>query len=527
MKNYPLEYKDTGLFSKVLLDYIENNESLHPFYAIRPEIEKIIVQSEHRHFDLSKRELLHSVLKSQNEYLDLSEKSLANLDLLKNENTFTVTTGHQLCLMGGPLYVFLKTISTINATEKLNEATDKYDYVPIFWLASEDHDLDEVDHINLFGRQLKWKAQKGKHVGSMRLEGIAQFNNEIFDVLGNSENALELTRIFKRFYHQGNTLAQATRSLLDHFFGKRGLLILDANDPQLKGSFTEIMKGELIEEKTSKLVKESIEEIGGNFKIQANPSQVNLFYLAENERQKIVKLNGHFNFGDERWEQHNILKALEDKPENFSPNVLMRPLYQEFILPNVAMVGGGGELAYWLELKKMFDYHMINFPALILRNSVLLLDSKSEKIKRDLGISFSDLFKDEEVLVKSFAISILQEDQHLSTEKEQLQHILKTIQDKATSVDKTLERSVEGELKKIINSLEKLEAKMLKAVKNKNEIEIAKIRKLKKALFPKNGLQERYESFIPFFLKYGYAFIDSLSDILDPFSLNFSVLTEE
>ena len=191
------------------------------------------------------------------------------------------------------------------------------------------------------------------------------------------------------------------------------------------------------------------------------------------------------------------------------------------------MIGGGGELAYWLQLKKLFDFHKIDLPALILRNSVMLVDPKSEKVASSLGISYADLFKEEEVLIKSFASSLLQEDQQLAKEKDQLQHILKAIQEKATLVDKTLERSVEGELKKIMNSLEKLEAKMLKAVKNKNEIEISKIRKLKKGLFPQNGLQERHESFIPFFLKNGYSFIDSLIDDLDPFSLKFSVLTEE
>ena len=527
MKKYEIDIKDTGQFSKMVLDYVEGKEELKAFYNVLPDMQNVLSLSESKGFSESRRELICNKLMAQNKNLPENAEVLKNIETLRENTSYSICTGHQLCLMGGPLFVFLKIISVINTAQKLNELQSGKSFVPIFWMASEDHDFEEINHIHLFNKKIVWEGEKGPHVGDMSLAGIEKFRDQLFEILGEGEYVEQIKDIFNSSYSEEKTLAEAMRSFIHHFFGGHGLLILDANDHDLKQSFSSILEDELIEGTTASNVGVTIAEMANSYKVQANPSEVNLFFLSENERQKISKENGFFKFSEEIWQREKTLEALKKEPEKFSPNVLLRPLYQETILPNVAYVGGGGEIAYWLELKKLFSHHNVQFPALMLRNSLLWIDSNIQQIMNDFDISVKEIFNDEESLVKRYVNSKVTDDQKFEKEKADLEKVFQSIKQKAVKIDKNLERTVDGEFQKVVNSIEKLNSKVLKGLKVKSDQDVKKIRKIKQKLFPDGKLSERKETFVPLYLKHGPSFLNVLFQQIDPFTQKFTVLSEE
>ncbi len=520
-----IPYSETNYFSETVKKYLSKDETLRPFYSVFPEKDKLLHHALSKDFSQEKRESLVSILKEQANG-KLSPKQEENLELLKKDKTFTVTTGHQICLFGGPLYFFLKIISTINLAKELNDNSKNLRFVPIYWMATEDHDFEEVNHINLFGKKIEWKRDFGQHVGDMDMNSISEFKKELFEVLGDSENARELKTIFEKSYSIDRSFAQGTRNFVNHFFAEYGLLVMDANDDRLKSSFLEVMLSD-IESSTFNIVQETNEKLEKEIKIQANPSDVNLFVLNKEQRLKIRREEEKFRVGDELIELVDLKEGINNSPEKYSPNVLLRPLYQEMVLPNIAYIGGGGELAYWLELKALFEFHKVQFPSLVLRNSLLWVDRTSSKKMNALGVNISDLFQREDNLIKAFSKNLLSEDQNLNEEKISLGELFAEIVAKMKSVDPTLENSALGEQKNMLKTIEKLESKILKSIKNKNEVQLIQLRKLKQKLFPNDSLQERSENFASLYLRQGREFIEILMNNLDPFAFEFTVIKED
>ena len=288
----------------------------------------------------------------------------ANCQLLLKDDTYTVCTGHQLCLFTGPLYFIYKIISTINLAEELKKKYSTYNFVPVYWMASEDHDFDEVNHINLFGKKIEWKRKPGGPVGKFSTAGIGEVISELKSVLGDSKNASELISLFENAYVNHSDYASATRYLIHELFGKYGLVILDADDNRLKNEFREIIRDDIFNHSNFKLVNETIAQLKNNgYDSQVTPKEINFFLLSK-------KFRGWIDSEKIKSEPEEWKKKLVEKTERFSPSVVTRPLYQQKILPNLAYVGGPAEISYWLEYKAMFDHHKIFFPVLMPRNFV-------------------------------------------------------------------------------------------------------------------------------------------------------------
>ena len=526
MKKELIPYNTIDFHSKTMLDYISGKKELRSFYQTEPTLDGILSSINDRSYSSDQRELLCRVIDEQYQNFELTSSESESLEKLKLENTFTVTTGHQLCMMGGPLYFFLKIISTINLAGFLNRESKLNEIIPVFWMASEDHDFDEINHIHLFGKKIEWKGEKGNAVGRMKLENQEGFRAELFEVLGDSHRANEVKEIFNSCYGSSSDLAEATRKFVRYFFKDSGLLILDGDHLELKKSFFEPLREELATQQVKKVVSGTIEELAGEYKIQANPSDINLFYLHQNERIKIKRENGQIQIGNDKLELDKFLKTAENHPDRFSPNVLMRPLYQEFVLPNLAYVGGGGELAYWLELKDLFTENKVQFPALVLRNSILWIDERSSKTMEDLGIEVKELFQREEDLVAGFASKLLDENVNISVELDRLKALFDLLEYKASSIDTSLLHTARAQHAAAEKSIRKLEQKMIKSIKIKNEHSIKKVRKLKNKLFPQGKLQERHDSFIPSYLEYGPDFLNVLSENLDPLDFKLTVFRQ-
>jgi bacillithiol biosynthesis cysteine-adding enzyme BshC len=522
-----INFKETGYFSKLILDYIEGNPILQPFFKYLPEpqsFKQVILDKQTEGTD---RTLLASVLNDQNKIFKAFEVLQKNIELINDVKTFTVTTGHQLCLFTGPLYFLYKIITTIALATTLKKSYPEYNFVPIYWMASEDHDFEEVNHIHLYGKKIVWDQDQKGAMGGIPVHSITNLIEELKPLMGTSENAINLLAIFETAYSRSN-LAEATRYLVSTLFGPYGLVTLDASDARLKNTFSSILKADLFENKTFDLVNETIGLLSEHqYKIQVNPRQINCFYMHDGLRARIEKSGTEFHVVNTtiRFTEQELLKELEDHPERFSPNVVLRPLYQEKILPNLAYIGGPGELVYWLEYKKAFDFYGINFPVLMLRNCYLLVDaSQNERLQKN-NVHANELFAPVEELIKAMA-KRSGGDLDFSNEEDQLIALFEGIREKAGKTDITLKGMVEAELQKQVNALKNIESKVLKAEKQKQEVAINQIRKIRDKLFPNDKLQERHDNFIPYYIKYGPEFIHELIAEADPFIKEFTILTK-
>ena len=521
---------ETGQFSRLIVDYISKNNELEKFYTYAPHIESFQKAIDDRNSKPLNRELLVKTLTQQYERAGIAGMK-ASIDLLSDKNTFTVCTGHQLCLFTGPLYFIYKLISAINLSESLKKKYPSYNFIPVYWMASEDHDFEEVCSINLFGKTIRWNnAEASGAVGRLKGHSLAAVLEELKLILGDSENARQLTALFTEAYLKHRNIADATRWLVHQLFSTYGLLIIDGDDAALKSSFASVVEDDLLNHTNHQLVGATISELERkNIKAQVNPRLINSFYMTDQLRERIEQsadgvykvLNTDITFTKE-----TLLDELKNHPERFSPNVVLRPLYQQKILPNLAYVGGPGELAYWLEYKTMFEHHNILFPVLIPRNFALLLDEKTEQQFKKSGFEVSDLFKNTELLIKELVAKNTTSQLSLAKQQEKLEAVYKEISGVAVATDPTLKAAVEAEFQKASNAIKNIESKIMRSEKQKQETGINQIKKIKEKLFPQDALQERYDNFIPYYLKEGDDFIKKLKEAFDPWDYRLLIISE-
>ena len=516
LKKSKIPLSETGQFSKLILDYINKDEKLKPFYCYEPTLDafgQAIIDKNKEQVD---RKLLVKVLKNQYERLAIHPR--VTLNLLLEENTYTVCTGHQLCLFTGPLYFLYKIISTINLAESLKEQYPKNNFLPVYWMASEDHDFEEISSINIFGKKINWNNAEDKGaVGKLSTKSLLPLIEELKNILGESEHANELIKLFTSAYWAHTNLADATRYLVHRLFSDYDLIIIDADDAELKASFSKIIKDDIFNNTNYKLVNNTIADLQKiGVKSQVTPREINCFYMVDTIRERIelgeISKNYTILNTSIEFTKDELNAELKKHPERFSPNVVLRPLYQQKILPNLAYIGGPGELAYWLEYKAMFDHHAISFPVLIPRNFALLTDEKLKQQLQKLGFTMKDVFKDTDELIKEMINKNAAAELSLKAEEQQLFEVYARIAAKVAAVDATLKGSVEAESQKAMNVLKHLESKLLRYEKQRQEININQLKKIKEKLFPENSLQERYDNFIPYYLKSGNRFIPALKE---------------
>lgn len=510
LKKQHISFEETKQFSKLFLDYVNGASNLRKFYSYAPHIDSFKQAIEDKSKENTNRQLLVDVLKEQYSKLPNNSESINAINSLLDKKTFTVCTGHQLCLFTGPLYFIYKIISTINLAEALKKKYPENNFVPVYWMASEDHDFEEISSINLFGKKLKWNLDSKGAVGRLNTTSLKSVIDELKQILGESANAKELTQLFEDAYLKHVTISDATRYMVHQLFSKYGLLILDADDSRLKTEFLDIIKDDISNKTNFKIVNNTIAELEKiGHKSQVNPREINVFKLSENSRVRVETASN---------------ETLNYKAEEYSPNVVLRPLYQQKLLPNLAYVGGPGEIAYWLEYKAMFEHHKINFPVLMPRNFALLSDEKAEQQMQKLGLSKADLFKDVDQLIKEFVSKNAETDVSLKDQEEKLKAMFTDLAAKASAVDPTLKASVEAEYQKALASLKNIEAKLMKSEKQKQETNINQIKKLKDKFLPEGVLQERHDNFSPYFLKSGKDFIGDLKEAFDPFEFKMLIV---
>ena len=488
---HKISFKESNILSQLSSDYQEKPELLAQFISETPALENFEKQLKKK--QPINRELLHKVLKEQNTSCHIN--SLKNIELIKEETTFTVTTGHQIGLFTGPLYSIYIIISTLNLATELKKKHNQYNFVPIFWMATEDHDFKEINHVQLHDKKITWHTKQKGPVGRFSTQDIAPFLEAVNETVSS-----EFAKKISAFYSNAKNLAEAHRKMVDYIFGEFGVVIIDSDSSELKREMIPVFKNELFTNDTFDAVEElSRKLVEKGYKKQVNPREINLFYQENGLRERIIKTSNGFEVvnTDLVFSEAEILKELTDFPEKFSPNVVMRPMYEEKILPNLAYIGGPGEIAYWLQLKDGFTANNIDFPILVLRNSVLLVEEKTKRKINKLPFEINDYFKNEDDLIKLY----INEVSKISFEDEikSIEEIFALTKEKVVVVDFSLERTVIAELKRAQNSINKIKKKVTKAEKNNNSIAVNQIKSIKKSFFPNGSFQERRKNILEFY----------------------------
>ena len=484
-----LPLASTGQFSSLFLDYLDQKNGLQPFYNRFPTLDAFKNQIEERTFDPRKRQVLADALERQ--YQHITNKP--DVSALLQPDTFTVTTGHQLNIFTGPLYIIYKLITTIKLARQLKAAYPTYNFVPVYWMASEDHDFAEINHFSLFGKQYTWQTEQRGAIGRMNPQELKRLFDQIPEKL----------TLFEDAYLKHNTLADAVRYYVNELFGAEGLICLDADDAELKRVFAPVMRDELIQQNSGHIVQEQTERLSAlGYKPVIAPRDINLFYLDDQIRERIEHENGTYNVLNtkHRFSETELVTLLHEHPERFSPNVVLRPLYQETILPNLAYIGGPSEVPYWLQLKPVFDQYQTPFPILMPRNFAMYVPAVSARRIRKLGLIPEDLFQDTIMLKRGFVEQHTSHALRFDNENKTISKALDAILHKAQMVDPSLEKAVLAETKRFANAVARLEKKMRRAEEHNQETGVRQLLAVKSELFPNGSLQERSENFLTFYL---------------------------
>ncbi|WP_420151292.1 bacillithiol biosynthesis cysteine-adding enzyme BshC [Spirosoma sp.] len=510
-----LSLASTGQFSSLFLDYITQKDKLTPFYNRFPTLAAFQEQIKEKAFDESKRQILVDTLERQ--YQSIANKP--DLSVLLRSNTFTVTTGHQLNIFTGPLYIVYKLITTIKLAQRLKEAYPAYNFVPVYWMATEDHDFAEINHFSMFGRNYDWQTEQRGAVGRMNPQELEALFKKIPEKL----------TLFEDAYLKHGTLADSARYYVNELFGAEGLVCLDADDAALKRIFAPIMRDELINQQSGELVQKKTEQLESlGYKTVITPRDINLFYLDDQLRERIErKEDGTYRVLHTKlkFSETEVLALLDDHPEKFSPNVVLRPLYQETILPNLAYIGGPSEVPYWLQLKGVFEHFETTYPLLMPRNFAMYVPSVSAKRICKLGLTPEELFQDTLTLKREFIDHHTRHSLKFDNENKTVNKALDAILHKAQMVDPTLEKAVLAETKRFANAVARLEKKMRRAEERNQETGVRQLLAVKEELFPNGGLQERSENFLTFFLN-DRTFLQKMLSVFDPFDYRMQLCLE-
>lgn len=526
-----IPYRQAGYFNKIVLDYIDRADVLKDFYRYPPALHGIGKAIEDRKHFAYNRGVLVQELKKQYDSIPLSEKTKRNIESLASANCFTLTTAHQNNIFTGPLYFIYKILHTIKLAECCNENLPGYRFVPVFYIGAEDADLEELNHIHLGGEKLEWKTKQTGAVGRMKID------KELISLVGLMEGQLsvlpfgkELITVIKDCYRLGDTIQTATFKMVNALFGGYGLVVLLPDNAELKRHMIPVFKDDLLNQVASGIVEKTAVRLDNTgYKVQVNPREINLFYLKDDKRERITRQGTRYKVQGTgiSFTQEELMDELGGHPERFSPNVILRGLYQETVLPNLAFIGGGGELAYWLQLKDLFTHYKVPYPLLILRNSFLVVEKKWQEKIAKLDFSIEDFFLPQDEILNRLVLREKGMEVKLNGSLQELEQLYESFKKQAASVDITLEKHVESLKLKTFHRLQELEKKMLRAEKKKFSDQQRQINTIKSQLFPANGLQERYDNFSYFYAKWGRDFIQKLYEHSLSLEHEFVVLQEK
>ncbi|RYD52696.1 MAG: bacillithiol biosynthesis cysteine-adding enzyme BshC [Sphingobacteriales bacterium] len=525
-----LSHAVTRRFSPLVTDYLARPDTFKPFVAHPPDYNGIRDAIAARTRFPTDREGLYQELLRQYGAMPLPESVRLNLEKLRQTNCYTVCTAHQPALFTGALYFIYKIIHAARLADDLKTRFPEEDFVPVFYIGSEDNDLDELGHFQLGEEVFQWDGggQQGA-VGRMPTDSLQALLKTVLNRLGPPGAATDhLTELLQTAYAPGQTIASATRKLVTGLLGDYGIVVIDGDSLALKQKMIPVFADDLFEHKPYALVTAQSERLSERYPVQAYPRPVNLFYLDGDIRSRIEQTgadNWQVVGTDLHWNEQQLRDQLANHPETFSPNVVLRGLYQETILPNVAFIGGGAEVAYWMQLKPLFEAYEIPYPVVVVRQSIQWLPESATALLQATGLSLDQLFEDPQALLSTRAQQELPQTLAISALKEQIAAQLNPLFQLAAATDASLEAYGAAQQHRIGQLIEATGKKILQAEKRKHQIWYQRVLRLQQGLWLHKGLQERKLTFLDFYPALGSVFLQAIYDHTRPFGNDFLVLT--
>ena len=528
-----INFCDIPGHQNLFLDYLYEFDNVKDFYKYDfrdkeqyKKIFKSITES-----DNNVRVRLKNILSSQYADLNPSAKTKKNIDLLAKDNTLTIVTGQQLGILGGPLYTFYKIINIIKLSNQLNSRYDDFNFVPVFWLEGDDHDFNEVRAISVFNndnllKKIGYKEEMDpdvakKSIGITELdESINEFFSQLEENLRDTEFKQPLLDKLKTIYEPGKTFKASFRQLIHSLFDEYGLVLLDPQDKQIKDLLKPVFRKEIndFREHTQQLVQVSA-KLEETFHAQVKVHPVNLFFSTDDGRYSIEPVDNEFRLKRKRksFTKEELLELVENEPERFSPNVLLRPICQDYILPTAFYVGGPSEVSYFAQVLPLYDFFNIPAPIIYPRSSATLLEANIKKTLDKYDKSMLEIFLGVDELKRKVIDSLTENnvDDIFNEAQNEIDLTFDRMREKLFALDKTIADTSKKYRGKIFNALNELKGKAEQAQNRKFEVTLRQLDRASTIIFPASNLQEREINFIYFVNKYGDEFLKKLFDELE------------
>lgn len=506
-------------------DYVAHKSELKDYITDFPSTESLLSQAKIKQNHHVNRKALVNIIQRQYQEagIRMSKETKKNVNDLAKETTFTLITAHQPSLLTGPLYYVFKILSCLNISEHLNSIQSEFKFVPVFLNGGEDHDFEEIASMHLYQNTVTWDTDQTGSVGRMHTDGIEEVIEEVFDILGKRSKILKWKTTILEMSKTATTYGQFQNKLVDFLFGKYGLVQFSSDDIEVKELLLPLFKAELEDQFSYKTVipqQETIRQHIG-YNAQAYVREINLFYLEDGIRNRIELDNQTYRVVDS--DMTFTVDMIPDLTHSLSPNVILRPLTQEYILPNVAYIGGGGELSYWLDRKLQFDQMGIPLPILIRRNSGGMISQKQLEKWESNGFDISNLFLQEHEINTKY---IQSQDQSfdLTDEMQSVDNIYATISEKADGINPTLGKSVKAMSSQHRKQLIQLESRLKREIKQKHEVGLNQILKVRSTQLPQGKLQERHDNIFQYLSQHGPELIDQIKLNLPALSNKFTLM---
>jgi bacillithiol synthase len=520
-----LNFSDIPGHQNLFLDYLHEFENVSKFYERNFRAQEtygaffeLLSKRERPH-----REKLTEIIRQQYLNQKPSKQTQFNIEALNSKKTIAVVTGQQLGLLGGPLYTLYKTLTAIKLCNFLKEKFDDYHFVPVFWLEGDDHDYDEVRVANILNNEnqiLKLEYSDGLDEETNR-GSVAElkFNHNLSNVFDSLQNSLRDTEFkssiisfYKSFYSENKTFLEAFRELMIKLFDEFGLVVFNPVFPAVKQMLKPIFANEITNymNHTGYLVERSA-ELEESYHAQVKVKPINLFYLENNERLLIEPAEKEYRLKGKRkkFTQEELLSHIENTPEKFSPNVLLRPICQDFLFPTAFYVGGPSEVSYFAQISPLYKIYKIDQPYIYPRSSATIVEKGAKTVLEKYSLGYQGLFTTEQEMISKIvsANSELDLEELFTKASASISEIMDKLGADLTNVDKSLPE-ISGKTKlKIEEAINLLKSKSVEAEKKKYDITIRQLSKIRNLLYPNTNLQERELNFIYFANKYGLEII--------------------
>lgn len=523
VSNYSFEHLP---FSKLFKTYINDFWQLQEFYAVNPFDEEAIAGKIDNYQFAGDREKTVEVLISLNRQFDVHQAALDNLERFRDDNALAIVTGQQLGIYGGPLYTILKTISTIHLAHRLEQKFNR-PVIPVFWLADEDHDYDEIRGLNVLDNdevahvELPPVEESHPTVAEMTIpEQLNEMRDKLRELLYDTDFSDELWELLDEAFQPGSTFFEGFGQLISSLFSKHGLVLAGSNHPQVKNLTSNLLKRSIADaDKVRQTLEEQTSRLTEQYHQQVTLYDSNLFYLDDKAGRTKISRNGSGWHAEqsEEWDTNQLVTEIEEQPEKFSPNVFLRPILQDALLPTLGYVAGPGETAYFGQMKGLYSCFNLEMPVIFPRLSATLIEPAIDRIIGELPFEFHEYDNRIEDLESDYVDRTEQHDLEALFEnwKQDIEELVDSRKDTISGIDSTLEGAVEKTTSRYFGELDKLKGKVYRSVKKQDEIQLKRIRRIKSNLFPDDDLQERTIAAIFFMNKYGIDIWDRLLDSLD------------